>query len=60
MKTATISELKKNGTKYIDDVVDNSETLIINGNGNTVVMILQEDYKCLDETAYLLSNKTNA
>ena len=60
MKTATISELKKNRTKYIDDVVDNSETLIINGNGNTVVMILQEDYKCLDETAYLLSNKTNA
>jgi prevent-host-death family protein len=48
MKTATISELKKNLTKYIDDVADNSETLIINGNGKTVVMISQEDYKCLD------------
>jgi antitoxin YefM len=60
MKVANVSELRKNLKSYIDYIADTSDTLIVNGNGKTVVMISLEDYNSLDETAYLLSNKANA
>lgn len=60
MKVANVSQLRKNLKAYIDEVADNSDTLIVNGNGKTVVMISLADYNSLDETAYLLSNKANA
>lgn len=60
MKVANVSDLRKNLKTYIDYVADTSDTLIVNGNGKSVVMISLEDYNSLDETAYLLSNKPNA
>lgn len=60
MKVANVSELRKNLKAYIDHVADNADTLIVNGNGKTVVMLSLEDYNSLDETAYLLSNAANA
>ena len=59
MRVANVSDLRKNLKTYINHIADNSDTLIINGNGKTVVMISLEDYNSLDETAYLLSNKAN-
>lgn len=60
MKVANVSQLRKHLKAYIDEVADNSDTLIVNGNGKTVVMISLADYNSLDETAYLLSNRANA
>jgi antitoxin YefM len=60
MKVANVSDLRKNLKTYINHIADNSDTLIVNGNGKTVVMISLEDYNSLDETAYLLSNRSNA
>lgn len=60
MKVANVSDLRKNLKTYIDYVAETSDTLIVNGNGKSVVMISLEDYNSLDETAYLLSNKPNA
>ncbi len=60
MRVANVSDLRKNLKSYIDHIADTSDTLIVNGNGKTVVMISLEDYNSLDETAYLLSNKSNA
>lgn len=60
MRVANVSDLRKNLKTYIDHIADTSDTLIVNGNGKTVVMISLEDYNSLDETAYLLSNKPNA
>ncbi len=60
MLVANVSEVRKNLKRYIDSVSDNHDTLIINGNGKTVVMISLEDYNGLDETQYLLSSPANA
>jgi antitoxin YefM len=60
MKVTTISGLRKNLKSYIDHVADTSDMLIVSGNGKKIVMISLEDYNSLDETAYLLSNKSNA
>lgn len=60
MKVANVSDLRKNLKSYINHIADTSDTLIVNGNGKTVVMISLEDYNSLYETAYLLSNRSNA
>lgn len=60
MLVANVSEVRKNLKRYIDSVSDNHDTLIINGNGKTVVMISLEDYNGWDETQYLLSSPANA
>lgn len=60
MLVANVSEVRKNLKHYIDSVADNNDTLIINGNGKTVVMISLEDYNRWDETQYLMSSPANA
>jgi antitoxin YefM len=60
MKVTNVSDFRKNLKTYIDNVADNSDTLIVNGNGKTVVIISLDDYNSLDETSYLLSNPANA
>jgi antitoxin YefM len=60
MRVANVSDLRKNLKTYINHIADNSDTLIVNGNGKTVVMISLADYNSLDETSYLLSNRANA
>ena len=45
----------------MDRVCDNHEALIITRNGEqAVVMLSLEDYKALEETAYLSRNPANA
>jgi antitoxin YefM len=60
MLVANVSEVRKKLKYYIDSVSDNNDTLVINGNGKTVVMISLEDYNRFDETQYLLSSPANA
>ena len=61
MDAMTYSTLRANLASTMDRVCDDHEVLIITRNGDqTVVMLSLEDYKTLEETAYLLRTPTNA
>jgi antitoxin YefM len=59
MLVANISQFRKDLKFYIDSVTDNHDTLIVNGNGKTVVIISLDDYNATIETQYLLSTEAN-
>ena len=60
MITANISDIRKDMKRYLDDVNENSETLIINrGKDSGVVVISLNDYNSLCSTQHELSSKTN-
>jgi antitoxin YefM len=50
---ANISQFRKDLKFYIDSVTDNYDTLIVNGNGKTVVVMSLEDYNEMEKTDYL-------
>lgn len=57
MKTTSYTDLKANLKSYIDAVIDNYDTVVINhGNGKGVVMISLDEYNSLKETEYLMSS----
>ena len=57
MRTANYTDLRKNLKGYLDSVIDDSETVIINREGNeAVVMISLEEYNAMKETAYLMQS----
>ncbi|MDT7838965.1 type II toxin-antitoxin system Phd/YefM family antitoxin [Aquabacterium sp. OR-4] len=62
MDAITYSAARANLAKTMDRVCDDHEPLIITRNGDqqSVVMLSLEDYKALEETAYLLRNPANA
>lgn len=59
MQVANISQFRKNLKSYIETVSDNHDTLIVNGNGKTVVVISLDEYNSMDETTYLTSTVSN-
>ena len=59
MLVANVSEFRKNLKHYIDSVAANNDTLIVNANGKSVVVISLEDYNSIEETEYLLSTPAN-
>lgn len=59
MLVTNISQFRKDLKSYIDRVADDHDTLIVNGNGKTVVVISLEDYNEMDTTDYLTSNSAN-
>ena len=61
MKAITYSAAREQFAKTMDDVVNDSDPVIITRNRNqSVVMISLEDYEALEETAYLLRSPKNA
>lgn len=61
MDAMTYTTLRANLASTMDRVCDDHEALIITRNGDqAVVMLSLEDYKALEETAYLLRTPTNA
>ena len=61
MDAMAYSTLRANLASTMDRVCDDHEVLIITRNGDqAVVMLSLEDYKTLEETAYLLRTPTNA
>ena len=57
MRTANYSDLRGNLKSYIDSVIDDSETVIINrGKGTGVVMISLDEYNAIKETEYIMSS----
>jgi len=60
MITTTISDFRKDIKRYLDDVNDNYETLIINrGKDSGVVVISLDEYNALCSTQHELSSKVN-
>ncbi len=60
MITTTISDFRKDIKKYLDRVTDNFETLIINREKDTgIVIISLEEYNSLCATQHELSSRTN-
>lgn len=57
MRTANYTDLRANLKSYIDAVIDDYDTVVINrGNGKGVVMISLDEYNSLKETEYLMSS----
>ena len=60
MLTTSISDFRKDIKKYLDNVTENFETLIINrGKDSGVVVISLDEYNSLNTTQHELSSKTN-
>ena len=61
MDAITYSSARANLARTMDRVCDDHEALIITRNGEqSVVMLSLDDYKALEETAYLLRTPANA
>ena len=61
MDAITYTAARANLASTMDRVCNDHETLIITRNGGqSVVMLSLEDFKSLEETAYLLRSPTNA
>ncbi len=61
MDVMTYTTVRANLASTMDRVCDDHEALIITRNGEqAVVMLSLEDYKALEETAYLLRTPANA
>ena len=60
MLTTTLSDFRKNIKRYLDNVTENFETLIINrGKESGVVIISLDEYNALSATQHELSSKIN-
>ena len=60
MLTTSISDFRKDIKKYLDNVTENFETLIINrGKDSGVVIISLDEYNSLYATQHELSSRTN-
>jgi len=60
MLTTTLSDFRKDIKRYLDNVTDDYETLIINrGKDTGVVIISLEEYNSLSATQHELSSKIN-
>ncbi|MDD5298755.1 MAG: type II toxin-antitoxin system prevent-host-death family antitoxin [Rhodocyclaceae bacterium] len=61
MDAMTYTTVRANLASTMDRVCNDHEALIITRNGDqSVVMLSLEDYKALEETAYLLRTPVNA
>ncbi len=59
MIVANTSQLRNNLKDYISKVVDDNDTLVVNSNGKSIVIISLEEYNSFNETEYLLSTAEN-
>ena len=60
MQAISFSEVRKNFKKYLDEVYNNHDPLIITRKNNENLIVLSlDDYNSLTETQYLLYSENN-
>lgn len=58
MITANYTDFRSNMKTYMDSVVNDCDTVVINrGKGNGVVMMSLDEYNSLKETEYIMSSE---
>lgn len=57
MTIATISEFRANVKRYVDDVINNSGSLLINRGSTAAVLISLDEYNSIKETGKVLSSE---
>ena len=57
MTVATISEFRANLKRYVDDVINNSGSLLINRGSTAAVLISLDEYNSIKETGKVLSSE---
>lgn len=58
MRTANYTDFRANLKGYIDSVIDDCDTVVINrGNGTGVVLMSLDEYNALKETEYIMSSE---
>jgi antitoxin YefM len=61
MKHASYTELRANLAKYMDEVCDSHDALVVTRqNARSVVLMSEEEYEALMETLHLLRTPANA
>ena len=61
MKHASYTELRANLAKYMDEVCDDRDALLVTRqNARSVVLISEEEYEGMIETLHLLRSPANA
>ena len=61
MAHVTYTDLRGNLKKFLDEVCDSHAPLVVTRqNGRNVIIVSEEDYEGLAETAYLLRSPKNA
>ena len=61
MSHVTYTELRSNLAKYMDEVCDSRDALLVTRqNARSVVMVSEEEYEGLMETVHLLRSPANA
>ena len=57
MRTANYSELRKNLKRYLDEVINGNEPLVVHRSGNeSVVVISLDEYNAIKETEYIMKS----
>lgn len=58
MRTANYTDFRANLKSYIDSVINDCDTVVINrGGGTGVVMMSLDEYNSLKETEYIMSSE---
>ena len=57
MRTTNFTDLRNNLKHYLDSVIDDSDTIVVNRNrSNGIVLLSLDEYNSLKETAYIMSS----
>lgn len=57
MRTTNFTDLRNNLKKYLDAVINDSDTVIINRDGDTgAVLISLDEYNAIKETEYIMAS----
>ena len=58
MTVTTISEFRSNAKRYVDNIINDNGTLIINRGNTAAVLISLEEYNSIKATQSLLESQT--